>query len=889
MRLPHGPRSSSGSLCLDGWVRPRLRGFAPVPALLVGTGDERAVALRVLLEQVRLPALRARPWNRPVPRRELAVRVVHAAEEALSEARFALGEAAAAVGADHALQRDRPGRLAGGIVRAREESAEPTALVHHRLAARGAGLLGGQILDHPDRAVFLDEVLGVLAVRVPGAGQKAPHAAPLDHHRAAALLAHQVGGLLLALHVAHLRFRRREALLEGLVEFAQHRLPIDLAFLDLVELLLHPRSELHVHHAREGAEQKLGDYLAQIGGEEPALLLLHVLLVLDGREDGGVRRRPADAFLLQLLDQRRFGEPRRGLGEVLLGDQVDELERLPRLQRRKLAGDVALLLVLTLHLLGARFLLRLLRFLPVHREVSGELQDLPGGPERGPARLDVRGGLIEHRRHHLAGDEAVPDQLVEPEHVLFEERLHALRRMVERGRPDRLVRVLRALLRLELDRLGGQVLLPPAPCDVLARARDRIGREPDGVGAHVGDQRRLPVVSELHAFVEPLREGHGLLGGEAQPVGGFLLQLRRNEGRRRVATTLLLRHLDDDELLAPQLLDQRPRDLAGGNLRLLAVEPDQLGAELRRERRAQVCLDAPVLDGNELRDLFFPLDHQPHRDALDPSRRESTANLLPEDGRDLVPDQPIQDAPRLLRVVEVAVELQRLLDRFLDGFLGDLVEEDALRGDLGPLQLLVDVPGDGLALPVGVRREQDQLRALGGGLELRDYLLLRVDHLVDGLETVLDVDADLALRQVHHVAHRGLHHVPGTQVLLDGLGLRRRLDDDQGAALPAGGHLAFPTRLSAGLSGFRRLRCYLAGCHVSLGAAIDAGTPNWVRKLSGAGNISRASARRCPSTPAPPAYPALPGRGSARGGRGRLHEQGSSRPEVSRVSHRSHR
>src|SRR2546423_1022723 len=99
---------ASGSLCLDGWVRPRLGGFAPVPACLVGTGDECAVALRVLLEQVRLPALRAGPWNGPVPRRELAVRVVHAAEEALSEARLALGEPAAAVGADHALQRDRP-------------------------------------------------------------------------------------------------------------------------------------------------------------------------------------------------------------------------------------------------------------------------------------------------------------------------------------------------------------------------------------------------------------------------------------------------------------------------------------------------------------------------------------------------------------------------------------------------------------------------------------------------------------------------------------------------------------------------------------------------------------------------------------------------------------
>src|SRR5205814_9647121 len=100
---------------------------------------------------------------------------------------------------------------------------------------------------------------------------------------------------------------------------------------------------------------------------------------------------------------------------------------------------------------------------------------------------------------------------------------------------------------------------------------------------------------------------------------------------------------------------------------------------------------------------------------------------------------------------------------------------------------------------------------------------------------------DLPLRQVHHLASRRLPPVPGAQVLLDGLGLRRSLDDDQGAALPAGGHLALPTRLTAGLSGFRRLRCYLAGCHDSLGAAIDAVTPNWVRKLSGAGNISRAS------------------------------------------------
>src|SRR4051794_21655252 len=183
-----------------------LRRLAPVTAFLVGAGDERAVALRVLLEQVRLPALRAGAGDGPVPGGELAVGVVHAAEEALPETRLALGQAAAVLGADHALESDRPGGLAGRIVGAGEEPAEPAPLVQHRLAAGRAGLVGGKVLDHLDLAVLLDEVLGVLAVGIAGARQEAPHAAPLDDHRAAALFADEVGRLLLALDVAHLRF-----------------------------------------------------------------------------------------------------------------------------------------------------------------------------------------------------------------------------------------------------------------------------------------------------------------------------------------------------------------------------------------------------------------------------------------------------------------------------------------------------------------------------------------------------------------------------------------------------------------------------------------------------------------------------------------------------------
>src|SRR5438477_5785588 len=83
----------------------RLGRLAAIPALLVRTGDVRTLALPILLQQIRLAALRARSRDGTVPRRELAVRVVDAAPEALAEAALALGESAAAVGTGDAFER----------------------------------------------------------------------------------------------------------------------------------------------------------------------------------------------------------------------------------------------------------------------------------------------------------------------------------------------------------------------------------------------------------------------------------------------------------------------------------------------------------------------------------------------------------------------------------------------------------------------------------------------------------------------------------------------------------------------------------------------------------------------------------------------------------------
>ena len=108
------------------------------------------------------------------------------------------------------------------------------------------------------------------------------------------------------------------------------------------------------------------------------------------------------------------------------------------------------------------------------------------------------------------------------------------------------------------------------------------------------------------------------------------------------------------------------------------------------------------------------------------------------------------------------------------------------------LQLLQQVPRDGLALAVLISCEVELVGALECALQLGDRLLLRVGDHVVGLEPVLDVDGELAQRpllelgrqvlgldEVTDVTDRRQHFIALTQVLGDRLCLGRRLDDDE--------------------------------------------------------------------------------------------------------------
>ena len=120
-----------------------------------------------------------------------------------------------------------------------------------------------------------------------------------------------------------------------------------------------------------------------------------------------------------------------------------------------------------------------------------------------------------------------------------------------------------------------------------------------------------------------------------------------------------------------------------------------------------------------------------------------------------------------------------MLQRFLHRLLGDLVEHQAM--DFFPFaaELFRQMPADGFTFPLRVRRDVNISDIFRGALQLRDHFLAGGDRLVDRRKAFVDVDAELALRQIAHVSHRRDDFVVAPEVLVDRFCLRRRFDDDK--------------------------------------------------------------------------------------------------------------
>ena len=188
------------------------------------------------------------------------------------------------------------------------------------------------------------------------------------------------------------------------------------------------------------------------------------------------------------------------------------------------------------------------------------------------------------------------------------------------------------------------------------------------------------------------------------------------------------------------------------------------------------------------------LEDDPQRHRLNPAGGEPAPDLLPEEVRDLVADEPVDDPAGLLRVDLARVDLARVLHRLQDRLLRDLVEPDALEERVlapdalaGALQRLVEVPGDRLPFPVRVGRQVDGVGRPGGLLQVRKGLFLARQDLVGRLVLVGAVDPEALLGKVADVAVGGEDAEVLAEELFEGLRLGGRLDDDEGSGHKGGG------------------------------------------------------------------------------------------------------
>ena len=132
---------------------------------------------------------------------------------------------------------------------------------------------------------------------------------------------------------------------EVLPEIAQHLFPVDLIVGDEIELFFETGGEIEFDIAREEAFEKGDDEPPLVFRHKTFLVEAHIIAIAQHGERRRVGRGPADAQLLHAFDERRFGEARRRLGEMLRGVDLIPRQGFALIHRRQTAAVLIILIV----------------------------------------------------------------------------------------------------------------------------------------------------------------------------------------------------------------------------------------------------------------------------------------------------------------------------------------------------------------------------------------------------------------------------------------------------------------------------------------------------------------------------------------------------------------
>ena len=362
--------------------------------------------------------------------------------------------------------------------------------------------------------------LGIAAFGEVGASQEFAEASLADNHHGTvvALVAGNVGYLQRDFNDRNCHAGVVQLLFEGTVEFAEDFVLGVLLLGNLIQLFLHLGGEADVDEFLEIFGEHIHGHNAKLGNEQLFGILNNVTAgeqCNDGRCKGAGA---ADALLLQLLDERCFGEVRRRLGEVLFCRH--------ELVKQQLAAGF------NIRNLGVLFFIVIFA---VQLQEAREFQYGACCTQLVVGSINCQGGNVINSVRHLTGNNAVPDECIQLQLVAGEVFLHLGRGAHDAGRTNRLMRVLRILFGTIMVGLGRAEFAAEVLLDIVADFINGYVCQTHGVGSHVGNKADGGF-AQRYAFIKLLCEHHGFFGAEVELFVGLLLHGRGS--KRRYGVTL---------------------------------------------------------------------------------------------------------------------------------------------------------------------------------------------------------------------------------------------------------------------------------------------------------------------------------------------------------------
>ena len=249
------------------------------------------------------------------------------------------------------------------------------------------------------------------------------------------------------------------------------------------------------------------------------------------------------------------------------------------------------------------------------------------------------------------------------------------------------MRVLRPRLCFENAGLTGVVFFTVAACYEALRSGGRVVRKAQRVRSHVGDKTNCSLAGYVHALVKLLGNRHRAARGHAQAARRLLLKRGGNERRRgRALLFSALNGLDVKLVLgdgANHLFDF----LLAVKLKLFLLSAVKTGNEAALLLGSVECnIQKPVFLGRERLDLVFALNYHARCNRLHATCGQTSAHLAPEQGAELIANNAVKDAARLLRVYQVHVDIARGGNAVVDHLFCYFVKGDALGFFIGQLK-----------------------------------------------------------------------------------------------------------------------------------------------------------------------------------------------------------